>query len=139
MDAINSINSMLIACVQAIGKYEADVHGFVDEKKRPAGSKFVGSALWPEKSVFDAQRLLLNSLNDDRPEKLSPDQAYLIEKMARERGIHLAVEFRCSDMGYSSPTPIEPEDEKAVLMRDFIQAQKAMSLLAEKLISKGIL
>jgi hypothetical protein len=122
MDEINSINSMLIECVKASG-----------------GSKVVGSLLWPEKSVSDAQKLLLACLNEDRPEKLSPDQAFFIEKLARDAGCHIAIEYRCKAHSYSIPQPIEPEDEKAKLMRDFIQAQKAMSQLADKLTHVGLM
>lgn len=96
MGEINSINSMLIECVKAAG-----------------GSKTVGGILWPEKTITEAQRLLLACLNDERPEKLSPDQAFLIEKLARNAGCHVAIEFRCKALSYSQPTPIEPEDEKA--------------------------
>ena len=121
MDEINSINSMLIECVKASG-----------------GSKVVGSLLWPEKSVADAQKLLLACLNDDRPEKLSPDQAYFIEKLAKASGCHVAIEYRAKDMSYSTPLPIEPEDEKAKLMREFIAAQKAMSAITERLANVGL-
>lgn len=116
MEDINTINAMLIECVKAAG-----------------GSKVVGSQLWPEKPVADAQKLLLACLNDDRPEKLSPDQAYFIEKLAKKAGSHIAIEFRARDMSYSIPTPIEPDDQKAVLMREFIEAQKHISALAEKI------
>lgn len=121
MDEINSINSMLIECVKAAG-----------------GSKQVGPLLWPEKPVADAQKLLLACLNEDRPEKLSPDQAFLIEKLAKDAGSHAAIEYRCQAMSYSIPTPIEPEDEKAKLMRDFISAQKSLAELANKLGSIGL-
>ena len=122
MDEINSINSMLIECVKAAG-----------------GSKKVGEILWPEKSINEAQKLLLACLNEDRPEKLSPDQAFLIERLAKNAGCNVAIEFRCKSLGYSIPTPIEPEDEKAVLMREFIVAQRAIAQLAEKLNCIGII
>jgi len=121
MDEINSINSMLIECVKAAG-----------------GSKTVGPLLWPEKPIADAQKLLLACLNEDRPEKLSPDQAFLIEKLAKDSGSNVAIEYRCNAMSYSIPTPIHPEDEKAILMRQFIEAQKGLSSLATKLQSLGI-
>jgi hypothetical protein len=116
MDEINSINSMLIECVKVAG-----------------GSKKVGTLLWPEKPLQDAQKLLLACLNEDRPEKLSPDQAFLIEKMARDAGSNIAIEYRCNAMSYSIPTPIEPEDEKAKLQRDFIEASKLISKISERL------
>lgn len=116
MDEIDSINSMLIECVKAAG-----------------GSKKVGPILWPEKTVTDAQKLLLSCLNEDRPEKLSPDQAFLIERMAKEAGSHSAINYRCRALGYSIPTPIEPEDNKAILMREFIESQKKLSEIAERI------
>ena len=116
MDEINSINSMLIECVKASG-----------------GSKVVGSILWPEKSVSDAQKLLLACLNEDRPEKLSPDQAFLIEKLAKESGSHIAIEYRCKSLSYSKPTPIEPIDEMAELMKNFIHSQQQLTELASKI------
>lgn len=132
MDSITDINSLLIECVKAIGKYEADRHGFVDEKKRPAGSKYVGATLWPEKEVQQAQTLLLNCLNPDRAEKLNPDQAYLIEKMARDRGCHLAINFRCEDMSYTQPTPLQPIDEKEQVMRTILEKQDELATLIKK-------
>jgi len=121
MDEINSINSMLIECVKASG-----------------GSKKVGEILWPEKSINEAQKLLLACLNEDRPEKLSPDQAFLIERLAKNAGCHIAIEYRCKTMSYSIPTPIEPEDERAALMREFISAQQSIAELAEKLNGIGM-
>jgi hypothetical protein len=122
MDEINSINSMLIECVKAAG-----------------GSKRVGPLLWPEKPVLDAQKLLLACLNEDRPEKLSPDQAFLIERLAKEAGSNVAIEYRCAAMSYSIPTPIEPEDERARLQRDFIKAQEQLQKMAEMLMKNGLI
>jgi hypothetical protein len=116
MDEVESFNGALIECVKAAG-----------------GSKVVGPKLFPEKPVQDAQRLLLACLNDDRPEKLSPDQAMLILRMARDAGYHGGVEFLCSSLSYSTPTPIEPRDEAAQLQREFIEATRYMGKLAEKI------
>jgi hypothetical protein len=121
MDAIESLNQALIECVKAAG-----------------GSKTVGALLWPEKPINDAQRLLLACLNEDRNEKLNPDQALLIISKAKESGSHIGIEFLCSSLSYSIPHPIEPEDEKAKLMRDFITAQKAMTAITEKLANVGL-
>jgi hypothetical protein len=122
MDEINSINSMLIECVKALG-----------------GSKVVASKLWPEKSIDVAQRLLLASLNEDRPEKLTPDQAYLIEKLARDIGCHVAIEFRCKDMSYTIPSPIKPVDAKEILQQKFIDAVNQVNELAGSLKSLGVI
>lgn len=116
MDEVESFNDALIECVKAVG-----------------GSKVVGPKLFPEKSIEDAQRLLLACLNDDRPEKLSPDQALYILRLARAAGHHSGVEFLCSTLSYSNPTPIEPKDESAQLQREFIEATRQMAKLAERI------
>jgi hypothetical protein len=118
---IESLNDALIECVKAAG-----------------GSKAVASILWPEKPLNDAQRLLLACLNTERSEKISPEQTMLILKLAKEAGSHIGIEFICNSLSYSTPAPIEPEDEKAKLMREFIQAQKAMTQLADKLSHVGL-
>jgi hypothetical protein len=118
---IESLNDALIECVKAAG-----------------GSKTVASILWPEKPLNDAQRLLLACLNTERSEKLCPNQTLLILKLAKDAGSHVGINFICNSLNYSVPTPIEPEDEKAQLMREFIQAQKAMTQLADKLSHVGL-
>jgi hypothetical protein len=117
----DSMNDALIECVKAAG-----------------GSKTVASILWPEKPLNDAQRLLLACLNTERSEKLCPNQTLLIRKRGKDAGSHVGINFICNSLNYSVPAPIEPEDEKAQLMREFIQAQKAMSQLAEKLSHVGL-
>lgn len=120
MDGVDSINSMLIACVRAAG-----------------GSKVVGPLLWPDLLIDKAQRKLLDCLNEDRPEKLSPDQAYYIEKLAKAKGSHIAIEFRCNDMNYTIPTPIEPKDEMAELLKKVASLQSELIPLLNKLNAKG--
>lgn len=116
-----SFNDALVDCIKATGS-----------------SKEYGALLWPEKSIKDAQNLLLACLNNDRAEKLLPDQALLIIRIAKEKGCHIGIEFICHSLSYSIPTPIEPENEKSELMREFIQAQKNMCALAEKLSHVGL-
>lgn len=113
MEDVTTLNQALIECVKAAG-----------------GSKKVGPTLWPEKPVTDAQKLLLACLNDDRAEKLSPDQAMLIMRLAKKQGSHFGIQFLCEELGYTIPTPITKEDAKAELMREFIEAQKTISLIA---------
>jgi len=122
MGEIETFNDALIECVKAAG-----------------GSKVVGALLWPEKTINDAQRLLLACLNTERNEKLSPEQSLLILKLAKESCSHLGIEFICKSLSYSIPTPIEPEDEKATLQREFIAAQKQMMALASRMEGLGLL
>lgn len=95
-----SINEALIACVKACG-----------------GSKVVGHKLWPEKTVDAAQRHLLACLNDDKPERLSPEQLTLLMRMGHEKGFHGVMEFFATDIGYSEPIPTDPRDELVELLK----------------------
>ncbi len=113
---MESFNEALIACVKACG-----------------GSKQVGPLLWPEKAPDAAQRSLLDCLNEDRPAKLSPEQVLLILRMARGKGCHDGMEFIAAELGYAPPVPIEPRDEVAELQRQFIEAVRAQTELAERI------
>jgi hypothetical protein len=112
----DSINDALIECVKACG-----------------GSKAVGVALWPSKGVEAAQRHLLSCLNPERNEKLGPDEALLIARMAREKGCHAYVEFLAQSLGYAAPVPTEPEDARAQLQREFVAATAALARMAQRI------
>lgn len=117
-----SINDALIECVKACG-----------------GSKKVGALLYPEKAPDAAQRALLDALNDDRQAKLSPEQAMLIFKLARKKNCHVGMEFMAEALSYAMPAPVEPEDEKAAIQRDFIEAQRNMQVMLSRMerLSRG--
>lgn len=97
------------------------------------GLKTVGKLLWPEKDADIAGRLLADCLNESKREKLSPEQVLLILRLARGKGCHAGMTFISRDLGYADPQPIEPEDEKAKLQREFIEASKHMARLAERI------
>ncbi|MEI7443288.1 MAG: hypothetical protein WCK28_00220 [Burkholderiales bacterium] len=113
---VESINDALREVVRACG-----------------GPKVVGCRIWPEKSPDAAARTLADCLNDARAEKLSPDQVLLLARMGRERGCHAVVEFFASECGYAPPQPIEPEDERAALYREYVEATKVLAHLAARL------
>lgn len=117
---IESVNDALIACVKACG-----------------GSKQVGPRLWPEKTPDAAQRMLLDCLNDDRPQHLNPEQVMLVLRMARDKGFHAGMDFIVSALSYAPTTPVEPEDERAALQRQFLQGVETMSKLAARLEKMG--
>lgn len=100
---MESLNDALITCVKDCG-----------------GSKAVGCALWPEKSTDSAQRLLLDCLNEDRPQRLAPEQVLLILRYARERGCHVGMQFLADELSYAAPVPIEPKDEADELRRQVL-------------------
>lgn len=97
------------------------------------GSKCVGAKLWPEKDPDAAGKLLNDCLNDAKREKLSPEQVLLVLRMARAKGCHAGMQFISRDLGYADPQPIEPEDERAKLQRQFIEASRNMQALAERI------
>lgn len=113
---LETLNDAYIASVKALG-----------------GSKAVGHKVWPAKGVESAQRHLLACLNPDRPEKLSPDECLLIEKMARAKGVHVVAEYRATTLGYAQPVPVEPEDEVAKLQREFIESTRSLLEMAGRI------
>lgn len=112
----DSINEALIACVKAAN-----------------GSKAVGAVMWPDIAPDQAQRKLLNALDESRPEKLSPSQVMLILKMARAKGFHEGVGYILNDLSYAPTTPIDPKDEANDLMRQVVENQKALAIQVARL------
>ena len=100
-----TLTAVLVECVKAAG-----------------GSKVVGAKLWPEKLVEQAQRLLLDCLNDDRPHQLKPDQVLLIGALARDCGCHALMNHFAARLRYDTPVPREPRDQAAELQRAFVLA-----------------
>lgn len=113
---MDGINGALIECVRACG-----------------GSKQVGPLLWPEKTPDAAQRLILACLNEDRPERLSPEQLVFVLKLSKAKGCHAGINSLCDLLAYTHPTPIEPRDEVAELQKQFIAATEAMQALAARM------
>jgi hypothetical protein len=97
------------------------------------GTKAVGAKLWPEKDPDHAGRHLADCLNDAKREKLAPEQVLLVMRMARGRGCHAGMVYLSRELGYTDPQPVEPEDEKAKLQRDYIEAARAMSKMAARI------
>jgi len=97
------------------------------------GYKQVGAAIWPNKGLLVAQRSLLNCLNEDRAERLSPDQVMQVLRMARNRGVHVGIAVLCEELSYAPPQPITPQDEAAELHRQFLEAARQMAALAARL------
>ena len=107
--------------------------------KACGGAKSVACKMWPEKTPDAAHRLLLACLNEGRVEKLSPEHVLMLLRMGRDRNCHAAINYLARESGYSDPTPIEQEDEKARLQREFIEAQRSMSMLANRMEKFGML
>lgn len=97
------------------------------------GTKKVGAQMRPEKTIDDAARWLADCLNQDRREKLDPDQVLWILREGRKIGCHAAMHYLCAEAGYSPAAPIEPQDELAELQRNFIESTKTLSRMAARI------
>lgn len=97
------------------------------------GPKQVAARLWPEKTPDAAHRLLLDCLNEARPERLDPDRLRMVLRMGRDVGCHSAINWLMRDLGYEDVRAVEPADQLADLMREYISAAKGMQALAEKI------
>jgi hypothetical protein len=116
-----SFGEALADCVRALG-----------------GNKTVGVLLWPEKSIDDARRALLDALNPDRAAKLSPEQVLLILAESRKIGCHVGAAYVMQHCGYADPQPIEPADEKAALQREFVAMGKSLKTLFARMERAGM-
>lgn len=119
--------------------YESLYGALADIVRVAGGAKHVGGLLWPEKTPDAAGRQLLDCLNDDRPAKLSPEQVLFLLRLGREKGCHAAMNYLARETGYSDPVPLEPEDERTRVQREFIEAQRNMARLAERMERAGLL
>jgi hypothetical protein len=102
------------------------------------GAKQVAGKLWPEKTPDAAHRLLLDCLNETRPERLDPDRLRMILRIGRQANCHAAITWLMRDLGYEDARPVEPADEQAALMRDYIAATKQLKGLAERIEARNI-
>lgn len=104
-----------------------------DTVRALGGAKIIGPLLWPTKKPEAAERYLDDCLNPNREHKLSLEEALTIAKIGREKGIHLIVGFCCEDVGYAPPVPVDPEDQKAELQRNFIEGVDRLEKLARRI------
>lgn len=116
-----------------MGDNESLNDALIDAVKALGGSKQVGHRLWPEKTVEAAQRHLLACLNEDKPERLSPDHLMLLLRMARDVGHHGTFSHICALLGYSEPQPINPKDELTELLREYMEARKQDGMKADRI------
>jgi hypothetical protein len=97
------------------------------------GAKAVGSKLYPDLSMDSAARRLLDALNSNRDQQLSQTQFLTLLKWGREAGHHGVMEYLADEAGYTRPSPRDPEDQKAELQRQFIEAVKLSEQIARRL------
>ncbi len=97
------------------------------------GPKQVAAKLWPEKTPDAAHRILLDCMNDTRPEKLDPDRLRMVLRLGRNMGCHAGANWLLRDLGYEDAREVTPEDKRAALQRDYIAAVKALQVLTTQM------
>lgn len=116
-----SINDAIRECILAIGGY-----------------KPVGLALKPELPADQAGQYVRDRLNPERRERFSPEQLLWILREARKARCHAGMRFLATEAGYAEPVPLDPQDEQAQLMRQFIEAQRQIQALASRMERIGL-
>lgn len=102
------------------------------------GPQKAGNLLRPELAADDAGAWLKDCLNDKRRERLNPEQVLFLIRKGKDAGCHSIVNYICDDVGYTRPAPLDPKDEEAELMRQFIATAREQRLLLERLERRGI-
>lgn len=105
--------------------------------KALGGPKSVGKILWPAMDADAAGHRVRDCVNPNRRERLSPEEFLALLKLAREQGFHSGFEWVGYFAGYAVK-PVEPEDEKTRLMREFIDATAQQTRLADQLRKHGL-
>lgn len=118
---VEDYNEAIRAAIQALG-----------------GFKRVGADLKPDLAADAAGRWLADAINPDKREVLPPSALAYIRRKAREAGCHVLSAYEAQDAGYAPPIPVEPEDERASLQREFVQASKALQSLVARMDRAGV-
>lgn len=113
------------------------INDAIRDTVRALGPKTVAQALFPAKKPEAAERYLDDCLNPGREQKLSIDEILVIARMGREKGIHLIATYINRDVGYTDPMPVDPEDEKAELQRQFNENVSSLHKLAARIERTG--
>lgn len=114
--------------------FHESANGALDEAiKACGGYKVVGGKLKPELSADAAGKWLNRCANSSAPERLDPDQLLFVCKEARRVGCHSLINYLLREAGYADAQPIEPEDERARLQREFINAVAVVQQLGKRL------
>lgn len=112
----------------------------IDEvAKACGGRKQFAAEMWPSRPVREAHNRFDACLNPERAEKFDPVDLLYIMRRGRKVGCHSLIWFMARDAGYTDPLPVEPEDERAKLQREYIEATRTMQRLASRMERAGML
>jgi hypothetical protein len=99
------------------------------------GFKKVGATLRPELGGRPeaAAQWLRDCLNQEKRERLNPDQVLHLLRMAREANYHAAKHWIDGEVGYTAGAPLNPHDELAQLQRQYIECVHLSRDVADKI------
>src|SRR5262245_6951618 len=97
------------------------------------GPKVVACKLWPMTPPEQARRQLLDALNRDNPRKLDPEEVMALLRMGRDAGFHEAKHWIDGTLGYERAAPVDPEDELAGLLREYVDHAQRLASLAPRI------
>lgn len=94
------------------------------------GPKRVAALMRPDRDLDAAATWLKDCLNRHRREHLDPEQVLWLLREGRAAGCHVAMNYLAAHCGYHEPAPLEPEDERARLQREFAESVAQLTRLA---------
>lgn len=90
------------------------------------GAKKVGAMLWPDKTIDNAGRQLLDCLNASRAEKLELSQIMRVLSWAKDAGFHAPFAWLAGEVGYEA-RPITKAEEVDRLTSVVEQSSKTLA------------
>lgn len=97
------------------------------------GLKAVAHMLKPTMGVEAAAGWLRKALTTGERERLDLDDLQFLLRLGREKGCHVGMRQLTREAGYTDPTPLDPEDERAALQREWIESIRRMEALARRI------
>lgn len=118
---------------QAVLFHESIEEALADVVRALGGTKAVAARLRTDMTPDAGARWLKDCLNDSRREHLTPGHVLWLLREGRAAGCHAAIQHIAAECGYAPPVPVDPEDARAALLRDYIEATKTLAKLAERI------
>lgn len=99
------------------------------------GHKKVGCMLRPElnEKPNAASQWLRDCLNPDKPERLNPDQVFMLLRVARANDYHAAKHWLDSELGYEQGRPLNPTDEAVRLQQRGVDLVRELRSITERM------
>ena len=104
-----------------------------DLVKACGGLKAVAHMLRPTQPLESAAGWLRKARTAGERERLDLDDLQYLLRLGREKGCHVGMRQLAREAGYTDPAPLEPEDERAALQREFVASARRMEALAKRI------